>query len=346
MELLINRELLVKAYCDTPNHRHFLHELYAHLENLWCADQVELWSQLSIHDGQRLLTIGIHCIDRDVSTHTYRALQAIGEAKILIKGNKPIWHESFGTNEGFMKLVSIVDECRCVIRRDVDMKILRLYGSPKMRSICRYNLDLMMEKQKIGMDPILETQDLRGYEGDNEDNPTGPKCPICWMEVSRGIQTDCGHDCCLDCLIDQGAAGLSPLRCFGLDGKCGQSLSLKWLWNALGYKVFVRLLRGSLAQYIQHRPPIFAHCPVPDCTQVYQKTVDGGTMCCPKCRNVICTTCNALKHEGVTCDQYNRSAFREWKRIQNIKDCPGCGALIQKTWGCDHMTCRCGEHFC
>ncbi|MCJ1240503.1 hypothetical protein MMC14_008506, partial [Varicellaria rhodocarpa] len=217
MELLINRELLVKAYCDTPNHRHFLHELYAHLENLWCADQVELWSQLSIHDGQRLLTIGIHCIDRDVSTHTYRALQAIGEAKILIKGNKPIWHESFGTNEGFMKLVSIVDECRCVIRRDVDMKILRLYGSPKMRSICRYNLDLMMEKQKIGMDPILETQDLRGYEGDNEDNPTGPKCPICWMEVSRGIQTDCGHDCCLDCLIDQGAAGLSPLRCFGLD---------------------------------------------------------------------------------------------------------------------------------
>jgi hypothetical protein len=27
------------------------------------------------------------------------------------------------------------------------------------------------------------------------------------------------------------------------------------------------------------------------------------------------------------------------------KPCPGCGVLIEKNAGCDHMTCRCGHHF-
>ncbi len=30
----------------------------------------------------------------------------------------------------------------------------------------------------------------------------------------------------------------------------------------------------------------------------------------------------------------------------NARDCPGCGVTCEKTHGCDHITCRCGCHWC
>ncbi|KAI0506436.1 hypothetical protein F5B22DRAFT_623554 [Xylaria bambusicola] len=29
-----------------------------------------------------------------------------------------------------------------------------------------------------------------------------------------------------------------------------------------------------------------------------------------------------------------------WKR------CPSCRRLVEKVTGCDHISCRCGQHFC
>ena len=28
------------------------------------------------------------------------------------------------------------------------------------------------------------------------------------------------------------------------------------------------------------------------------------------------------------------------------KDCPGCGVAVEKTSGCNHITCPCGTHWC
>jgi hypothetical protein len=33
-------------------------------------------------------------------------------------------------------------------------------------------------------------------------------------------------------------------------------------------------------------------------------------------------------------------------RRLDVRDCPGCGATVEKTFGCDHITCRCSVHFC
>jgi hypothetical protein len=32
--------------------------------------------------------------------------------------------------------------------------------------------------------------------------------------------------------------------------------------------------------------------------------------------------------------------------VKTAKECPGCGVLTEKTFGCHHMTCPCGEHWC
>ncbi len=34
------------------------------------------------------------------------------------------------------------------------------------------------------------------------------------------------------------------------------------------------------------------------------------------------------------------SEAKRWKR------CPSCRAMIERTWGCNHIRCRCGIHFC
>jgi len=40
--------------------------------------------------------------------------------------------------------------------------------------------------------------------------------------------------------------------------------------------------------------------------------------------------------------------FFKWKTQRNtsVKSCPNCRATIEKDDGCNHMTCRCGYHWC
>ncbi|KAI1733368.1 hypothetical protein F4680DRAFT_455073 [Xylaria scruposa] len=73
---------------------------------------------------------------------------------------------------------------------------------------------------------------------------------------------------------------------------------------------------------------------------------------CNVCGRRTCKTCRAKSHFGA-CDKTKIQADEEaennvyllaesngWKR------CPNCLNLIQKSGGCNHMTCNCGENFC
>lgn len=55
-------------------------------------------------------------------------------------------------------------------------------------------------------------------------------------------------------------------------------------------------------------------------------------------------------HDGQTCEEADSSGVRdaasEATKKQISKACPKCKAPIQKTVGCDLMTCICGCRFC
>lgn len=104
----------------------------------------------------------------------------------------------------------------------------------------------------------------------------------------------------------------------------------------------------------------------------FAKQQSGKHAACPKCgylnegnpeqtNKMQCKECSTKYcfHHGAqhdvdkeTCDQYLRRTAQAQKETDRIiqtttSECPGCGALINKTSGCNHMTCRrCNVEHC
>lgn len=49
---------------------------------------------------------------------------------------------------------------------------------------------------------------------------------------------------------------------------------------------------------------------------------------------------------GHTCVQHSDLALRDWASSADTGVCPGCGQLIERASGCNHMQCPCGQSFC
>ena len=78
---------------------------------------------------------------------------------------------------------------------------------------------------------------------------------------------------------------------------------------------------------------------------------------CVKCDQDWCFNCRTpwKTHEGMSCKKYQKGnrQFVTWTKertrtgVANCQKCPMCRVFIQRSTGCDHMTCnRCSTHFC
>ncbi|EMC92730.1 hypothetical protein BAUCODRAFT_59502, partial [Baudoinia panamericana UAMH 10762] len=103
----------------------------------------------------------------------------------------------------------------------------------------------------------------------------------------------------------------------------------------------------------------FAWCLGPKCDSGQLNPENNHFMDCASCGYKQCLKHKVPWHTGETCDQYDyrtsgQQARDEEARTEAMLDsvskrCPGvnCGWRIQKTDGCDHMTCRkCKHEFC
>ncbi|KAJ7627525.1 hypothetical protein DFH06DRAFT_1227387 [Mycena polygramma] len=100
------------------------------------------------------------------------------------------------------------------------------------------------------------------------------------------------------------------------------------------------------------------YCPNPKCSAIVQapEDTDDPQSVCPSCQLLMCVACRVAWHNGISCEQYQalppdeRSPedrlLHELAKANSWRRCPSCSSLVELISGCNHMTCRCGTHFC
>lgn len=184
--------------------------------------------------------------------------------------------------------------------------------------------------------------------------PSDTVCPVCFGEAVVPVSLACGHQWCRTCLTGYLTSAVDnkmfPLRCLGNDATCAQCIPLGLSRNLLSAADFNAVIEAAFWVYVHSRPDEFHNCPTPDCTQVYRSAPPNSVLQCPSCLVRICPACRIESHDGLTCEERDVAddkLFKEWTSSHDVKSCPGCKAPIERSEGCNHMTCtRCQTHSC
>ncbi|KAG7448025.1 uncharacterized protein BT62DRAFT_965815 [Guyanagaster necrorhizus] len=184
-------------------------------------------------------------------------------------------------------------------------------------------------------------------------------CPICYDDVLTPFQLVCEHVYCTGCirhfLTSASEAGTFPLVCMGNESTCGTPISIPVIQKFLPPTAFDHLLEAVFTTHVDKRPQEFRYCKTPDCTQIYRRSEAVSILRCPSCFSETCSSCGEDSHERLSCEDariHNNPAEQErmseaWLLQQRgIKKCPTCSRLLEKTEGCNHMSCPCGAHIC
>ena len=178
-------------------------------------------------------------------------------------------------------------------------------------------------------------------------------CAICWCDITGdAYTTPCGHIYDKKCFVSQCSSASIHIRCFGAGGSCQVTLTFSELELALTRDELDSLLCRAFTDHIHTHPAQYQYCPTASCDQIYAVTDDYKVFTRSTCLTSICTTCNAVSHEGLTCEQNEQAAkandgFLAWKEQSGAKDCPRCGCTIENNGGCRHMQClACKAHIC
>lgn len=192
-------------------------------------------------------------------------------------------------------------------------------------------------------------------------------CGICMTETAPGdglLLKECAHEFCKPCLAQTiEHSDEMVVQCpFVADAgaRCDGFLQDLELRSLVPDEVYTERLAKSLAQAEATIKDSF-HCKTPDCFGWAEAGSGVVNFVCPICNRTNCIKCKAI-HEGKSCTEYfyEINADARKARDNNLTEaqvqqlissrlamlCPGCGAVIQKTAGCNHMTCsRCRMNF-
>lgn len=190
-------------------------------------------------------------------------------------------------------------------------------------------------------------------------------CPICSERKSSWMSLGCSHKVCFDCFARHvHSSTLQERKVFTT--KCPGSFGCPIIItreavDMLGNSFYTEQFDSLATQlFIYSHPNKFRHCPQPECKLIAERLSElssenaCATVNCT-CTQEFCFNCGAsVDHSVVPCefanqwlalvDHEHRSAV--WIS-QNTKQCPKCHTKIQRSEGCNHMSCgNCKYEFC
>jgi IBR domain, a half RING-finger domain len=160
------------------------------------------------------------------------------------------------------------------------------------------------------------------------------------------IKAPCGHyydPFCFAGLIQQAAIdeALYPPRC------CKQPIPPEAFRASIPTEIWENFEKKSIEWTTPARDR--RYCPWPMCSAFLGPAQRlNREMACPACYNLVCTHCQQPAHPWTpSCNEEDHGAMIDHLLQENLwQRCPGCRAVIELSFGCNHMTCRCGAEFC
>ncbi|VVB16683.1 unnamed protein product [Arabis nemorensis] len=191
-------------------------------------------------------------------------------------------------------------------------------------------------------------------------------CVICFGDDIDSdlmfLVDECGHRFCFNCvkkhievkLIDRMIPNCLVHRCesqLSFD-RCGKFLTLKLssMWKQ-------RIKEDSTP--LKER----VYCPYQSCSYLMSKTELFSLFrythrkSCFKCGGSFCVRCKVPWHSRLSCTDYKKLHSRPQNdnydvklkslaKLKGWRQCGKCQHMIERTSGCKHITCRCGNQFC
>ena len=175
--------------------------------------------------------------------------------------------------------------------------------------------------------------------------PPKPQCKVCFTELDDAYSTPCRR-CqsprCYDCLKKEFEFALidverMPVTCCSI---------------VVHHEVVDKILPTAEIEAYKLRfdetntaNPLY--CPVPTCSTFLPPRLvakDSTKVECITCQATVCTICKEQAHENHVCANNGLRAAIVDKF--HYKVCPKCGIAVAKMFGCPHVRCQCGAHFC
>jgi hypothetical protein len=172
----------------------------------------------------------------------------------------------------------------------------------------------------------------------------------------------CGSTYCAPCLKDMFVAASKDIS--RMPPRCCIQIPL---YHAVPYLTKAEAAEFK-SKYEEWSTPNPLYCPVPTCSTFIpnrllpqaakssKQRIDSviGTptspeIPCPKCSTDICTKCRQLAHPNQMCENLAFGVDEETAKLLKswgYKRCPKCSNGVKRMFGCNHMECLCGAHWC
>ncbi|CAJ2663279.1 unnamed protein product, partial [Trifolium pratense] len=187
-------------------------------------------------------------------------------------------------------------------------------------------------------------------------------CAICMDEkpIEEMFENrNCSHTFCETCVGSYLAAkikeNIAMVKC--PDPNCNDILEPNDCISIIPKDVFERW-ENALCENLVLGSQKF-YCPFNDCSAMLVN--DGNEVVtvseCPHCHRLFCAQCKVSWHAGVDCTEFqsSKNSDQGWQsdltalqfaKKKKWKRCSKCSFYVERSEGCNKITCRCRHQFC
>ncbi|CAG9335977.1 unnamed protein product [Blepharisma stoltei] len=133
---------------------------------------------------------------------------------------------------------------------------------------------------------------------------------------------------------------------------CKAEIDASDIKTRLEQYIFQQFEDYSFKNHVETHGSEYSCCPTADCPYIFIPNC-AKRFKCPVCKKKYCLECRSIYHRKLNCEEFRAAngdirdaEFLKFVKGAMYKQCILCQFWVERTKGCNHMTCRCGYEFC